>query len=112
GARGVVAVVLEEGGGDRLRLFRIREHGLVPEFFEEIDEPPPGPRRFDRGGGVRREVSKELLESRRIIGEPVLHDFSILAQHRDLRAVFVSGRRPRVPSSWPPVSERFAAVSE
>ncbi len=88
-ALGVDAVVLEAGGGDRLRLFRIREHGLVPEFFEEIDEPPPGPRGFDRDGGVRREVSKELLKSRGIIGEPVLHDFSVLAQHRDLRAVFV-----------------------
>src|SRR6266705_3285053 len=88
-ALGVDAVVLEAGGGDRLRLFRIREHGLVLEFFEEIDEPPPGPRRFDRDGGVRREVSKELLKSRGIIGEPVLHDFSVLAQHRDLRAAFV-----------------------
>src|SRR2546422_3421907 len=71
-ALGVDAVVLEARGGDGLRLFRIREHGLVPELFEEIDEPPPGPRRFDRDGGVRREVSKELLESRGIIGEPVL----------------------------------------
>src|SRR2546425_3766360 len=89
GALGVAAVVLEAGGGNRPRLFLICERGVVAACFEEVDEAPPGPRRFDRDGGVRREVSKELLESRGIIGEPVLHDFSVLAQHRDLRAAFV-----------------------
>src|SRR6266446_3786854 len=86
---GVDAIVLEAGRGNRLRLLGIREHRLMAELLKEIDEPPPGPRRFDRDGGVWREVSKELLESRGIIGEPVLHDFSVLAQHRDLRAAFV-----------------------
>jgi ABC transporter substrate binding protein len=61
----------------------------MAEPLEEIDEPPPGPRRFERDGSLRREVSKELLESRGIVGEPVLRDFSVLAQHRDLRAAFV-----------------------
>ena len=86
---GVDPVVLQAGRSDRLCLLRIREHGLVPEFFEEIDEPPPGAGRFDRHGSLRRQFREQLREPRRIVGDPLLRDLPISGQDRDLRGVFV-----------------------
>ena len=61
---GVDAIVLEAGCGNRLRLLGIREHRLMAELLKEIDEPPPGPRRFDRDGSLRRELREEDYETR------------------------------------------------
>src|SRR3989441_6287550 len=86
---GVDAIVLEAGRGNRLRLLGIREHRLMAELLKEIDEPPPGPRRFDRDGSLRRGVREENRGSPRIRCESVFGDFSLLPPDRELRAAFV-----------------------
>src|SRR5262249_7366399 len=88
-ALGVDPVVLETGGGDGLRLLGIREHRPMAELLQEIDEPPPRPRRFDRDGRMRRELSEEFLKPRALITKPPLPDFAVVGQNRDLRTAFV-----------------------
>jgi hypothetical protein len=50
----------------------------MAELLKEIDEPPPGPRRFDRDGSLRRELREEIRESHGIVGESLLDDFSVV----------------------------------
>jgi hypothetical protein len=38
---------------------------------------------------VRRQIAEEFLEPRHIIGEPLLHDFAVFCENRNLRTVFV-----------------------
>jgi len=58
-------------------------------MLEEIDEPPPGAGGFDRDRRVGREFGEELLQTRDIVGKPLLRDFAVFGQDRDLRTAFV-----------------------
>src|SRR5215468_3761935 len=86
---GIDAIVLETGGGDRLGLLRVREDRGMAQALEQIDEPPPRPRRFDGDWRVRRQLAEESLESRDLVGKSLLHNLAVLGQHRDLRTPFV-----------------------
>src|SRR5262249_36650219 len=88
-AFGVDAIVLGPGGADGLRRLRIREHGAGAEPLEEIDQPPPGPRCFDGDGSVGRQLAERLGEFDGVVGQPLLHNFSVGHQQRDLRTAFV-----------------------
>jgi len=61
----------------------------MAQALEQIDEPPPRPRRFDGDWRVRRQLAEESLESRDLVGKSLLHNLAVLGQHRDLRTPFV-----------------------
>src|SRR5262245_13947125 len=61
----------------------------MTELLEEIDEPPPCPRGFDRDWRLRRELRKELRKSDSVVRESLLGNFAVLTHDRDLRATFV-----------------------
>src|SRR5260370_14796691 len=61
----------------------------MAEMLEEIDEPPPGAGGFDGDRRVGREFGEELLQTRGIGGKPLLRDFAVFGQDRDLRTAFV-----------------------
>src|SRR5260370_18463037 len=58
-------------------------------MLEEIDEPPPVAGGFDGDRRVGREFGEELLQTRDIVGKPLLRDFAVFGQDRDLRTAFV-----------------------
>src|SRR2546427_5898280 len=86
---GVDAVVLEASGCNGLGLFGVREHRVMAESLEQIDEPPPGPGGLDGDGSERRQLGEELLELHGIVGEPLLRNLPLFGQDCDLRASFV-----------------------
>ncbi len=81
---GIDAIVLEAGRRDGLGLLGVRDDRCVAELREEIDEPPPGPGGFDRDGRVGRELPEKRLEPHGIVVKPLLHDFAIRGQDRNL----------------------------
>src|SRR5215470_4013710 len=83
------AVVLEARCRDRLRLLRIREDRLMAELLEDIHQPPPGAGGFDRHRAGGRQLLEEVPDARDFVVQPVLCDFAIGAENRNLRAAFV-----------------------
>jgi len=73
-----------EAGRDGLGLLGFREHRTMAELLEEIDQPPPGPRCFQRDGSLRRELGEELREPHGLIGGPLPYDVAVLGQDVDL----------------------------
>jgi hypothetical protein len=55
-ALGVDLVVLEPSGRDGLGRLGMREHGLMPQPVEEVDQPPPGARRLNGDRRLGREL--------------------------------------------------------
>jgi len=83
------AVVLEARCRDRLRLLRIPEDRLMAELLEDIHQPPPGAGGFDRHRAGGRQLLEEVPDARDFVVQPVLCDFAIGAENRNLRAAFV-----------------------
>src|ERR1044071_3811078 len=67
----------------------MREDGLMPQPFEQVDQPPPGACRLDRDRRLGWELPKELFQLSRIVGEAVLQQLALFRQHGDLRNAFV-----------------------
>jgi hypothetical protein len=88
-ALGIDLVVLESSGRDRLGRLGMRENGLMPQSFEQVDQPPPGAGGFDGDRGARRELREEVFQPGRIVLEPMLLQFPVGCQHGDLRDAFV-----------------------
>ncbi len=70
-------VIFEPSRGDGFRLLGVRQDGVVPQAFHQIHEPPPRPRRLNGDARPRREFREKLLQSRRIVRQSLLRDFSV-----------------------------------
>jgi ABC transporter substrate binding protein len=86
---GVDAIVLEARRRDRFRLLGIREDRVMAELLEDIQQPPPGAGGFDRHRAGGRQLLEEVPDARDFVVQPVLCDFAIGGENRNLRAAFV-----------------------